>query len=113
MNSAPSIIENAKVICASQIDSRHFHTEKCRQTINGIVQGSMAGIAICQYEGENSYYLFGCDEDWDCITDTWHQSLGDAIHQAEFEYKGISKTLIYKDNAAEQGAAANPYPLRS
>jgi hypothetical protein len=54
--------------------------------------GAAAGLAICQYQNDNAYYLFYCDECWNNLTDTWHQSLDDAKAQAQFEYKGTSKT---------------------
>jgi hypothetical protein len=56
--------------------------------------GAMSGLMICFSEQEQAYYLYGCDENWKTITDTWHSSLDDAKHQAEFEYEGISRTWI-------------------
>jgi hypothetical protein len=53
---------------------------------------AMAGLAICQPTGTQEFYLFGCDSDWNVVSDTWHQSLNEAKEQAEFEYEGISKT---------------------
>jgi len=55
--------------------------------------GPMAALAICQ-ESENAFYLFGCNEQWENITDTWHQTLDETKAQAEFEYEGVSKTWI-------------------
>jgi hypothetical protein len=52
----------------------------------------MAGLAICQYSGDSAYYLFGCDEEWRPITDTWHQTVEQAKEQAEFEYEGVTRT---------------------
>jgi hypothetical protein len=52
----------------------------------------MAGLAICQYPGDTAYYLFGCDEAWRTITDTWHETLQRAREQAEFEYEGVTST---------------------
>ena len=52
----------------------------------------MAGLAICQYLGETAFYLFGCDEAWQTITDTWHETLEEAQDQAEFEYAGVTAT---------------------
>jgi hypothetical protein len=46
-----------------------------------------AALAISQ--SDDSYYLCYLDEDWDYVTDTWHQSLDDALHQAELEFQGI------------------------
>jgi hypothetical protein len=68
--------------------------------------GQMAGLAICQYAGEEAFYLFGCDADWQNVTDTWHQTLDDAQHQAEFEYEGVSETWVF----AEPDAAPNSRP---
>ena len=34
--------------------------------------------------------IFGCDEGWNAVTDTWHETLEDAKAQAEFEYEGVN-----------------------
>jgi hypothetical protein len=49
-------------------------------------------LAIGQYAGETAYYLFGCDDAWNTLTDTRHETLEDALRQAEFEYEGVSQT---------------------
>lgn len=85
-------IGSAKVILYTEIDERHNHTGNCMQIVSGKVMGAAAGLAICQYEGEENFYLFGCDENWNTITDTWHETLEDAKDQAEFEYEGTNKT---------------------
>src|ERR1051325_8345984 len=92
MKSVPDDFDGAKVICYAPIDVRHRHTGNCKQFVAGTLQGAAAGLAICQNEGENAFYLFGCDADWNVLTDTWHQTLEDAQHQAEFEYAGVSET---------------------
>ena len=92
MNRAPSEIGGAKVVLYAPIDDRHQHTGNCRQIVGGEMMAPAAGLAICQYHGENSYYLFGCDENWNTITDTWHETLEDTKAQAEFEYVGVSAT---------------------
>jgi hypothetical protein len=53
---------------------------------------AMAGLAICQSNDAQEFYLFGCDADWNVVTDTFHMSLDEAKEQAEFEYEGVSKT---------------------
>lgn len=92
MVEAPRVVGGAKVICFTPIDGRHQPTGGCRQIVAGILQGPAAGLAICQYEGEKCFYLFGCDADWNSVTDTWHETLDEALRQAEFEYVGTSKT---------------------
>ena len=92
MKAIPKEIGGAKVMLYSSIDQRHQHTGNCRQIVKGVWMGAAAGLAICKYDGEDSFYLFGCDETWQAITDTWHQTLDDAMKQAEFEYAGVSAT---------------------
>jgi hypothetical protein len=94
MKPCPPIIGNARVICYTSIDERHRFTGACKQVVTGQLMGAMAGLAICQYEGETAFYLFGCDANWQTVTDTWHETLDDAKHQAEFEYEGVSRTWI-------------------
>lgn len=45
-------------------------------------------LAICKFENDNGFYLFYCLENWEVITDTYHDSIEDAMKQAEFEYAG-------------------------
>ena len=92
MNDCPDILGQANVIMFTPIDDRHEFTGACEQIVAGTRMGPMAGLAICQYDGETAYYLFGCDQEWNTITDTWHQSLQEAIDQAEFEYRGTKFT---------------------
>ncbi len=76
----------------SKIDERHKHTGNCKQIVAGELMGASIGLAICQYENESSFYLFGCDEKWNTLTDTLHETLEEAKDQAEFEYEGVSQT---------------------
>jgi len=90
MNHPPELIGGAKVVQWSAIDDRHRATGNCRQIVADVLQGPAAGLAICQYEGETAYYLFGYDSEWNTVTDTWHETLEGALGQAEFEYEGVS-----------------------
>ena len=88
----PKLLDGASVICYTPLDQRHRYTGNCRQVHRGVVQGPASGLAICRYPNESCCYLFGCDADWNVISDTWHQTLEDARTQAEFEYSGVSAT---------------------
>jgi hypothetical protein len=83
-----------KVIAYTPIDGRHRFTGNTRQVVRGQVAGAMAGLAICRHPGATECYLFGCDGDWQSVTDTWHQSVVEAKEQGEYEYEGVSKTWI-------------------
>jgi hypothetical protein len=92
MTSAPERIGRAVVLTFTVIDSRHQPTRNCRHSVNGKPAGPAKGLAICRYENGDGYYLFGCDEQWRTVTDTWHPTIADAKAQAEFEYAGVSVT---------------------
>ncbi len=92
MEPAPRAIHGAAVIFWTPIDARNGFTGECRQIVAGTVQGPMAGLAICRYPNEDSFYLFGCDAAWNCVTDTCHSSLDEAFAQAAFEYSGVAGT---------------------
>ena len=92
MKQPPQLVGGARLVQWSVIDDRHRATGNCRQLIDGKPQGPARGLAICQYDGEDVFYLFGCDAEWNTLTDTWHQTLEDALQQAEFEYEGVSAT---------------------
>lgn len=74
------------------IDARHIQTGKTTHIVDGMIFDNPAGLEICQYDGDSAYYLFYCDENWNVITDTWHQTIDDAIKQAEFEYQHSAQT---------------------
>lgn len=88
----PEQVGGAKVVLYTKIDERHDHTGNCKQIVAGVLMRAAFGLAICQYEGEENYYLFGCDENWNTLTDTWHETLEEAKEQAEFEYEGTHQT---------------------
>jgi hypothetical protein len=62
--------------------------------VAGELIGPISGVAICQYSGEESYYLFYCDQDWEPVTDTLHATIEDAMRQGEFEYEGINSAWV-------------------
>jgi death on curing protein len=89
--SCPDFIHQNRVVRFTVIDRRHHHTRKTRHFIGGTMIGPASAVAICEYEN-GGYLLFSCDENWQPRTDTWHQSLEDAMRQAEYEYEGVSRT---------------------
>jgi len=93
MNPAPHIIGDLRTVCYTPIDERHRFTGRTRQIVNGELMGAMAGLAICEQD-EPRFYLFGCDANWNVVTDTWHESLEDAKMQAEHEYHGVAGTWM-------------------
>jgi len=92
MNRPPNVLAGARVVRWSAIDGRHRPTGACDQVVAGERQGPAAGLAIVQPDGEEAFYLLGCDAEWNSVTDTWHATLDEALAQAEAEYEGVSQT---------------------
>ena len=91
MSAVPLFLAGLPVIGNTRIDARHRPTGGCLHTVRGVAMGPAAGLAICR-DSEPGFYLFGCDAEWNVVTDTWHETLDDALHQAEFEYEGVGDT---------------------
>lgn len=92
----PQSIDGAQVIAYVTVNIEHRHTGNTKHHRHGLLPPSPA-LAICQYENEGSFYLFGCDEKWKCVSDTYHDTLEDAFHQAEWEYEGISSAWSWME----------------
>lgn len=45
-----------------------------------------AELRIVQYSSDPGFYLFYCDESGSEMTDTYHDSMSEAMAQAEFEF---------------------------
>jgi hypothetical protein len=91
MNQPPKELDGARLVCFVEVTDAVRPTAGTTHRRDGQVLGPARGLAICQYAGESSFYLFYCDEDWTVCTDTFHMTLEDAKHQAEYEYDGISR----------------------
>jgi hypothetical protein len=81
------------VLLFSRIDERHRPTGSCTHIRSDIgVLGPAWGLAICKPRDGQGYFLYRCEDDWMPVTDTWHETIDDAKHQAQFEYEGIEST---------------------
>ena len=83
MKEAPDTVGGAKVILS--VEERKA-TGKTKHTHVGKLANSTVGLAICKQANEDGYYLFGCDVNWESETDTWCESVEEAIEQAEWAY---------------------------
>ncbi len=96
MKKCPDGLGGAKGVMLSFIHAPHIFTGKGMQIVAGKLTGSTTGLAICQDEDETAHYLFGCDEEWNILTDSRHQSMEEAMNQAEFGYQGTKETWTTK-----------------
>ena len=89
----PTIVGGCRVLLFTELDDRHVPTGACRHVVDGQPLHGVLGLAICAATAPDAgFFLFYCEEDFIPITDTWHRSLEDAMHQAELEYAGVSST---------------------
>jgi hypothetical protein len=92
---APPTIDGALVVAWTRLDGRHRATGRTRHIVNGRLIARAAGLAICRYADQVGFYLFTCDDDWNAVTDTLHDTFATARQQAEREYVGIQETWEY------------------
>lgn len=90
MGEPPEVLGGARLLAFATIDGSVTPTGGTTHSVNGVVLGPAAGLAIVRYEGDGSFYLFYCDTAWQVVADTCHASLDLARHQAEFEYRGVT-----------------------
>ncbi len=64
-----------------------FYTEKGNygavNSATGEVSDRVYFLAICKYENANEYYLFGCDENYDVVSDSLWGSVEECQRVAE------------------------------
>ncbi|MCA8991804.1 MAG: hypothetical protein KDA88_07485 [Planctomycetaceae bacterium] len=89
MNSNPMTLDGARVFAIAHITNDVKPTGATVHRVDGFEVKSFAALAIAQYCDDRGFYLFYCDEHWNVITDTYHDSLEDAKGQAAFEFEGI------------------------
>jgi hypothetical protein len=90
MNRCPLRIDDSTVLAWATVGAEATPTGATVHNVNGTPLGPVPALAICQYDENEGFYLFYCNEDWQPLTDTWHETLDAAKAQAEFEYVGIS-----------------------
>ena len=65
---------------------RHQSTGNTRHYRDGRELPAPAALEIARYAGDAGFYLFYLDAAGDEITDTYHESMEDAVSQAEWEF---------------------------
>lgn len=92
---APQELDGAKVIKQTKNDTAErigvmFFEEKDGSTI----EISITGLAIVEYEEENGFYLFMCDQNWEVQDDFLVNTLEEAMEWAEKSFDVSEKDWI-------------------
>lgn len=70
-----------------RLGPRHEPTGKTRHSSGSVKLPTVALLKIATYADAEGYYLLHFDEDGNEITDTFHESVKDAMAQAKWEYQ--------------------------
>jgi hypothetical protein len=87
----PRLVGGAHLRFFVIIDNLYTYTGNTKHYTNNHLLPPMQALALCQYENDSGFYLFGCDLQWNTITDTYHDTLEEAFEQATFEYAGLER----------------------
>jgi len=98
----PSELGGDQVLRFALIDQEVRATEatahRSAEIVNGeVVPGETMGefAALAIVGGSHSgYFLLYLDGEGDSVADTWHETIEDALEQAEFEYEGITAKWV-------------------
>jgi hypothetical protein len=68
------------------LEPRHRDTGNTRHVVGGSPMPRPAVLRISRYVDDPGFYLLYLDAAGDDMTDTWYQTLDDAMEQATFEF---------------------------
>lgn len=90
MTNVPTEIDGSVVLLAADVRNS-IATGATSHGVGGAdaVAVDFSFLVIAQFPGEDDVYLFYCDDDWGPVTDTLHESVADAVAQAEFEFEAV------------------------
>jgi hypothetical protein len=74
----------AKVVGTVELQTQHWPS-RTRHTINGVPCAPFTRLEIATYAEQVGFYLLHICSDGQG-TDAWHETLDDALDQAEFEF---------------------------
>lgn len=97
----PDELGGEKVLRYASIDDDVRPTGATKHSYGDLVDGEIVAggplgpFAALAIQGDDSgYFLLYLDADGSPVTDTWHETLDDALEQAEFEYEGITAKWV-------------------
>jgi hypothetical protein len=70
-----------------QLTPEHVPTGNTRHYVGGSLMATPSTVRIARYTGDPGYYLLYLDENGQEQTDTWHENIADARHQATYEFR--------------------------
>lgn len=75
-----------RILKRLRLGPQHVATGFTRHFRDGALLPAPVALLITQYRVDQGYYLFYCDESGEEQTDTYHDTLAQAMRQAEVEF---------------------------
>ncbi|MEC3955893.1 hypothetical protein VMT65_22860 [Nocardia sp. CDC153] len=88
MIDVPPFIDGARVLKVADIRGL-TPTGRTRHWVDGRLVQDFSRLVIAQYDSSSQVYLFYCDAEWECISDTDHSEIAAAVLQAEMEFGAV------------------------
>ena len=104
------------MIAYAIVGLENSHTGNTKQIVCGELMAAAKAMVIAQYDGEESFYLFGIyGDEWKEQSDTWHETYESAVEQMDWEYQNLSSKIVVIDKTkvtqqGDPGAAAARRP---
>ena len=94
MQKPPAELDGAKVLYYVVLSDKHHRTGRTTHYIDGELMGPVPALAVAQYDGESSAYLFHCNADWEVIQDDLLDSPEQAIEDIKTQYSGLNDSDV-------------------
>ncbi len=77
---------DAKILWTVVLSKKHCLTGNTKHYKGNELLPRPAELRIVKHSVDRGFFLYYCDDNGDCLTDTYHESTQHAMEQAEFEF---------------------------
>ncbi len=88
-------IHDERIIAHVSLEPKHIVTHQVRHYRNGLLLGKPNALKIIQFPEDPGFYLIYIDNEGSEMTDTYHDTLPDALEQAWFEFQVDKSDWIF------------------
>jgi hypothetical protein len=94
MDNIPVEVGGAEVYSYIILTNTNNKTDNTRHFVDGELLDNFYGLAIYKFDGGQGFYLYYCDENWNEVTDTYHETIEAAKRQAECEFTNTINSWV-------------------
>lgn len=87
-------MDGAKVLYYVVLSDKHQRTGRTTHYIDGELMGPVPALAVAQYAGDSSAYIFHCNTNWEVIQDDLLDSPEEAIEDIKRQCSGLDDSDI-------------------